>query len=86
MEKAGVTDPSKCLFVDDSRKNCDGAQALGWSAVHFREDGLEVVEGGRVKVIGNERLAGAKDNGVQVINNLEELRTLWPQVFKSTPN
>ncbi|KII95091.1 hypothetical protein PLICRDRAFT_33922 [Plicaturopsis crispa FD-325 SS-3] len=83
LEKAGVADPSKCLFVDDNRGNVDAAKKLGWgSCVHFLERGLEVVEGGKVKTLGSERAQGAEENGIVVINDLEELRTVWPQVFK----
>jgi 2-haloacid dehalogenase len=27
--------PEECLFIDDSMKNVEGAQAAGWQAVHF---------------------------------------------------
>ncbi|KAJ3521105.1 hypothetical protein NM688_g9063 [Phlebia brevispora] len=53
MRKAGITDPKKCLFVDDSRNNVAAALKLGWGrAVHFCERGMETVEGGRSKLIG----------------------------------
>jgi pyrimidine and pyridine-specific 5'-nucleotidase len=83
MKQASVSDCSKCLFVDDNRSNVDAAQSLGWAqCVHFCERGLEVVEGGKVKEIGSERKQGAEDNGVVVISDLEELRVVWPNIFK----
>lgn len=82
LEKAGVSDPSKCYFVDDNRVNVDAARALGWGHVaHFCEKGLVHVEGGKVKEIGSERLEEGQ-NGVEVVTHLEELRKIWPEVFK----
>lgn len=34
VESFGL-DPAKCLFIDDSEKNVEGARAAGWQAVHF---------------------------------------------------
>jgi epoxide hydrolase-like predicted phosphatase len=34
-EKLGV-EPSACLFVDDLRENCEGAEAVGMTAVRHR--------------------------------------------------
>src|SRR6185369_9532786 len=34
LESLGV-EPERCLFVDDVEANCDGARALGLTAVHF---------------------------------------------------
>ncbi|KAJ7764975.1 pyrimidine 5-nucleotidase [Mycena maculata] len=82
LEKAGVSDPATCYFVDDNRINVDAARALGWGHVaHFLEKGLVHVEGGKVKEIGSEKL-GDGNNGVEVINRLEELRKIWREVFK----
>ncbi|KAJ7094668.1 pyrimidine 5-nucleotidase [Mycena belliarum] len=82
LEKARVSDPSKCYFVDDNRINVDAARALGWGHVaHFCETGLVHVEGGKVKKIGSDRKNDA-ENGVKVITDLEELRTIWAEVFK----
>jgi putative hydrolase of the HAD superfamily len=33
-QRAGVQ-PSECLLVDDLAKNCTGAEAAGWRAIHF---------------------------------------------------
>ncbi|MET8698623.1 HAD family phosphatase [Kitasatospora sp. NPDC058032] len=35
-ERAGV-DPARCVLVDDLEKNCAGARAAGWQAVHFTD-------------------------------------------------
>ncbi|WP_067502110.1 HAD family phosphatase [Actinoplanes sp. TFC3] len=35
-ERAGVA-PHECVLVDDLLKNCDGARAQGWQAVHFTD-------------------------------------------------
>ncbi|KAJ7507919.1 pyrimidine 5-nucleotidase [Mycena galericulata] len=81
LEKAGVSDPSNCYFVDDNRVNVDAARALGWGhVVHFCEAGLVHVEGGKVKEIGSERLREGQ-NGVEVISHLQELRKTWAEVF-----
>jgi len=84
LKQANISDPSKCFFVDDSRKNVDAAKGLGWGAcVHFCETGLQVVEGGKLKMIGNEREQGATENDVPTISDLDELRVVWPQIFKT---
>ena len=35
-ERLRVT-PERCIFVDDLRENCDGAEAVGMTAVRFRD-------------------------------------------------
>jgi len=85
MKHANISDPSKCYFVDDNRSNIDGARAQGWAkCVHFCEKGLEAMEGGRTKQIAHERAPGAEGHtdGVDVVTTLEELRVVWPEVFK----
>ncbi|KIJ56607.1 hypothetical protein M422DRAFT_22760 [Sphaerobolus stellatus SS14] len=78
MEKASVTDPSKCLFVDDSLQNVQAAKKLGWgSCVYFREK--RTVEG----VLKNE---GPIEGVDATIENLEELRTVWKYIFKPDNN
>lgn len=85
MKQANVTDPSKCYFVDDSRGNIDGARAQGWGqCVHFRERGLEAVEGGKTKQIGDERETDTVDGAVKTVTTLEELRSVWPEIFKQS--
>ncbi|CCM03166.1 uncharacterized protein FIBRA_05288 [Fibroporia radiculosa] len=82
LEKAGISDPSKCYFVDDSISNIKAAKTLGWgSCVHFCEHGMMSVEGGKVKEIGKDISEGS--DGIVVISKLEELRTVWSELFKS---
>lgn len=84
MKQAKISDPEKCYFIDDNRGNVDGARGLGWAhCVHFCEKGLEVVEGGVTKQISNERAPDAKDDsGVVIATTLDELRDIWPEIFK----
>ncbi|KAI0921841.1 hypothetical protein AcV5_000677 [Taiwanofungus camphoratus] len=66
LKKAVVTDPSKCLFVDDSRKNVDAARILGWGrCVHFCERGMIAVEGGKAKEIGRDVIEGVDASGLE---------------------
>jgi pyrimidine and pyridine-specific 5'-nucleotidase len=75
--QANVTDPSKCLFVDDNRANVEAAKKEGWGrCVHFKEPTSGSVESGRVKEVESV-------NDIAVISNLEELRVLWPDIFKT---
>ncbi|CAA7259847.1 unnamed protein product [Cyclocybe aegerita] len=84
MKQAGVTDPSKCYFVDDNRKNVDAACSVGWGhCVHFCEKGLEAMEGGRIKQIDDEREPDASDNNVVDVTTLQELREVWSEIFKA---
>ncbi|EAU84862.2 SSM1 [Coprinopsis cinerea okayama7 len=81
MSKAGITDPSKCYFVDDNRANVEAAAKEGWGhCVHFCEKGLHTVEGGKVSQIGNEPLSDASPTVID-ISHLEELRKIWPEIF-----
>ncbi|KJA30190.1 hypothetical protein HYPSUDRAFT_32294 [Hypholoma sublateritium FD-334 SS-4] len=83
LEKANITDPSKCYFIDDNRKNVDAAQALNWGhCVHFCEKGLEAMEGGRIKEIDDAREPGSLENDVAQVQMLEELRKVWSEIFK----
>ena len=43
LERLGV-EPQRCLFVDDVETNCDGARALGLTAVHFRANDQAISE------------------------------------------
>ena len=43
LERLGMAAES-CLFVDDIAVNCDGAQAAGMSAVHFRDNEQAIAE------------------------------------------
>jgi len=84
MKEADVTDPLKCYFVDDNRGNIDGAIAQGWGkCVHFCEKGLEAMEGGITKQIGDEPLDPTHPNGANIveISRLDQLRDVWPEIF-----
>ncbi|KIL00627.1 hypothetical protein PAXRUDRAFT_821525 [Paxillus rubicundulus Ve08.2h10] len=81
MKMAKITDPSKCFFIDDSKLNVIAAKELGWGrCVHFHEVGLDAMEGGRMKKLEVDGDSGA-DQGIAVINDLEELRVVWPEIF-----
>lgn len=83
MKKAGVQDPSKCYFIDDSRPNVEAARRLGWGhCVHFCERGLIAMEGGKPKHIGTDIQEGDDTSGITAVTNLEELRIVWPEIFK----
>jgi len=77
LEKAGVTDPSKCYFVDDSRTNVDAAKSFGWGhCIHFCEQGLTATEGGIEINIGHD--GDLKDDAVASLN---DLRKVWSELF-----
>ncbi|KAF2160809.1 hypothetical protein M409DRAFT_28690 [Zasmidium cellare ATCC 36951] len=68
MREAGITDRSQCYYVDDSALNCRGGKAYGWKTVHLVEpDAKPPAE-------------PACDHQIQ---DLEELRNIFPEVFKS---
>ncbi|KAK7927783.1 pyrimidine 5-nucleotidase [Apiospora marii] len=69
MREAGVEQPENCYFVDDSYANCVGAKAIGWTAAHLVEEGVK---------------APRTPASQYQIRHLEELRTCYPQFFKST--
>jgi putative hydrolase of the HAD superfamily len=43
LERIG-TPAEACLFVDDLKPNCEGAEAAGMKAVHFRGNGQAIAE------------------------------------------
>ncbi|KAK3688115.1 Haloacid dehalogenase-like hydrolase-domain-containing protein [Podospora appendiculata] len=69
MAEAGVEKHENCFFVDDSYNNCKKAQELGWTTAHLVEEGVHV-----------PRTPASKYQ----IRHLEELRSIFPQFFKST--
>ncbi|GBE79686.1 pyrimidine 5-nucleotidase [Sparassis latifolia] len=81
LKRANIIDTSKCLFIDDSKTNVEAARKLGWGrCVHFCEHGMQAVEGGKEKMIAQD---GTIPDDVVVISKLEELRTVWPDIFKA---
>ncbi|KAG8919881.1 hypothetical protein FRC01_001051 [Tulasnella sp. 417] len=78
LKQAGVKDPSKCYFIDDSLKNVVAAKKLGWgSCVLYRESTPDlsnpVVSGGDPSKTGIDA----------TITSLQELRTVWSHLFKN---
>jgi pyrimidine and pyridine-specific 5'-nucleotidase len=81
MKQANISDPSKCYFIDDSRPNVTSAKELGWGhCVHFFEVGLETMDGGKMKKLARDTNTNDAE-GIAQISDLEELRTLWPEIF-----
>lgn len=69
MSEAGVSDVKDCYFVDDSYINVKGAAAMGWSAAHLVES--------------TEPIPETPASQYQ-IRDLRELKTIFPQFFKSS--
>jgi len=84
MVRAGISDPSKCFFVDDSLKNVRVAKSLGWgSCVYYKEPPSEDSIATKGAAVFEQT---SKIEGVDaVISSLEELRAVWPQLFKPSP-
>jgi pyrimidine and pyridine-specific 5'-nucleotidase len=86
MQQAGVQDPAKCLFVDDSLKNLKVAKAVGWiRCVYFREHDPTTPQ----KLGVNHNTPGGQEeliteDGIPVINNLQQLSSVWPEIFVHT--
>ncbi|KAL2120485.1 hypothetical protein VTJ04DRAFT_4512 [Mycothermus thermophilus] len=68
MREAGVERVEDCFFVDDSYTNCKRAAELGWTTVHLVEEGIQPPPTPACQY---------------QIKDLEELRTIFPQFFKS---
>jgi len=80
MDKAGVNDPTRCLFVDDNLGNVKAARSVGWiRSVHFREHAPETIEA-HVTDTDKDQKTILKD-GIPIINNLQQLRELWSDIF-----
>ena len=80
MDKAGVNDPTRCLFVDDNLGNVKAAKGLGWiRSVHFREHAPETIDA-HVTHTDKDQKTITKD-GTHIINNLQQLRDLWSDIF-----
>lgn len=83
MRRAGLEDPKRCCFIDDSRTNVAAALKIGWGrCVHFCERGLDAVEGGQHKRIGVGADGQEALREADVIGKLEELRVVWADLFK----
>ncbi|KAL8783968.1 MAG: hypothetical protein Q9195_009233 [Heterodermia aff. obscurata] len=67
--EAGASPTAGCFFVDDSYLNCHDAQQRGWTAAHLVED---AETGPDVKAAQYQ------------IKDLEELRGIFPQFFKTS--
>lgn len=80
MHQAGINDPTKCLFVDDNLSNVKAARGVGWiRSVHFRECVPETNDA-RVTHTDKDQNTITKD-GTPMINNLQQLKELWPDIF-----
>jgi pyrimidine and pyridine-specific 5'-nucleotidase len=66
MKEAGVEKVEDCYFVDDSALNCKGAKAYGWKVAHLVEPDAKAPE----KPVADYQ-----------IQDLEELRQIFPEVF-----
>lgn len=69
MKEAGITDKSKCYFIDDSPANCEGAREFGWMNV--------------VQKLEPEDPTPENPVADFVIRDMSELRLLFPEIFKS---
>jgi len=82
MSHAGVSDPSKCLFVDDNLNNVKAARGVGWiRSVHFREHAPDTEA--RATHTDKDQKTINKD-GTPIISNLQQLREVWPDIFLQT--
>ncbi|OJJ47224.1 hypothetical protein ASPZODRAFT_25287 [Penicilliopsis zonata CBS 506.65] len=66
--EAGAPSTESCYFIDDSALNCKHAQARGWNTVHLVEPELPQPPA----PVSN-----------YMVRDLEELRTLFPSLFKT---
>ncbi|KAG8956551.1 hypothetical protein FRC04_000029 [Tulasnella sp. 424] len=77
LDQAGVKDPSKCYFIDDSLKNVVAAKKLGWgSCVLYRESTPD--SGNPVVSSGDQGITDID----ATVTSLQELRTVWSHLFK----
>lgn len=67
MREAGANHPEDCYFVDDSMINAIGGKAYGWKAAHLVEPGTK---------------APPEPVADHQIEDLEELRTVFSELFK----
>ena len=69
MREAGVTTSEDCYFVDDSALNAAGAKKYGWKTVHLVEP---------------ESKAPTAPVADFQIESLEEIRSVFPDLFKES--
>ncbi|KAH7084192.1 Haloacid dehalogenase-like hydrolase-domain-containing protein [Paraphoma chrysanthemicola] len=69
MQEAGIESNQKCYFVDDSYINCEAAEKRGWNVAHLLDP--------------NDAEPPTQASKYQ-IRSLQELRTIFPEVFKSS--
>jgi pyrimidine and pyridine-specific 5'-nucleotidase len=67
MRESGASNVDECYFVDDSALNAEAAKLYGWKTAHLVEA---------------ESKAPEKPVAHHQIQQLEELRTVFPEVFK----
>ncbi|XHG06288.1 hypothetical protein AWENTII_009493 [Aspergillus wentii] len=65
--EAGALSTEQCYFIDDSFLNCKHASVRGWRTVHFVESMVPAPQ------------VPASEYAIQ---DLDELRTLFPELFK----
>lgn len=70
MKEAGVTDSNKIYYVDDSALNCKGGKTFGWKRT--------------VHLVEPDAKAPPEPACDYQIAHLEELREIFPEVFKMT--
>jgi putative hydrolase of the HAD superfamily len=56
-KRAGVP-AAECVLVDDNQRNCAGAEAAGWRAIHFTDTGKAIAE--LDELVGAGETAGGK--------------------------
>lgn len=67
MKESGAGDLSGCYFVDDSALNAEAGKAFGWKCAHLVEP---------------EAKAPPKPVADYQISNVQELRKIFPELFK----
>jgi len=82
MNQAGVRDTAKCLFVDDSLSNVKSARRVGWiRSVHFREHGPTTLQEPAVNHTPTDQEKRPIEERIPIINSLQQLRNVWPDIF-----
>ncbi|KAF8313393.1 pyrimidine 5-nucleotidase [Clavulina sp. PMI_390] len=75
LAAAGSSNTSQCYFIDDSLVNVRAAKALGWKSCVYYQELLDP----------KTTPATPQSVGVDhVVHSLDELRSVWPEVFRPT--